>query len=185
VRTGDASRAAAVSAGAAGLAETADATRPQIVADHCAALVAGDDERLAACASAYRDCELLYDAGLAWSDVAAATSSRDRSAAARAEAQSLLDGLGAQPPDLGPVAEAAERSRRWQPARASFGWESLTRAERRVLALLAAGSPNPDIAERLSLSKRTVESHVSRMYVKLAVTTRVELARLAFEHGIA
>lgn len=52
----------------------------------------------------------------------------------------------------------------------------LTPAELAVLELVAEGLPNLAIADRLFLSKRTVESHVSRMYVKLGVGTRVELA---------
>lgn len=53
----------------------------------------------------------------------------------------------------------------------------LTRSERAVAQLLADGLTNTEIAARLIISRRTVESHVSATYRKLRVTNRVELAR--------
>ncbi len=54
-----------------------------------------------------------------------------------------------------------------------------------MLALVAAGSTNRQIAEALLLSQKTVERHVSNIFTKLEVTTRTAAARFAFEHGIA
>lgn len=56
------------------------------------------------------------------------------------------------------------------------GWESLTRAEHAVAALVGEGLPNAEIAERLYISRRTVETHVSRLYQKLQLKGRVTLA---------
>ena len=70
-----------------------------------------------------------------------------------------------------------------RPQRPRFGWDSLTPAELSVVRLLAAGARNAEIASELVLSKRTVESHVSSMLVKLGVGTRVELANVANRHG--
>jgi DNA-binding NarL/FixJ family response regulator len=56
---------------------------------------------------------------------------------------------------------------------------SLTPAERRVAALVAAGLSNPEIAESLGVSPRTVQSHVSKALQKLELTSRVELALVA------
>lgn len=53
----------------------------------------------------------------------------------------------------------------------------LTDAERRVAALVAEGHTNREVAAALFLSERTVESHLSRIYRKLAVRSRAELAR--------
>jgi DNA-binding CsgD family transcriptional regulator/tetratricopeptide (TPR) repeat protein len=53
----------------------------------------------------------------------------------------------------------------------------LTPVERRVAELAAAGSNNREIAAGLSLSTRTVEGHLSRVYAKLGIRSRVELAR--------
>lgn len=58
------------------------------------------------------------------------------------------------------------------------GPSSLSRTENMVVALLADGLANADIAARLHISRRTVESHVSSAYRKLGVSNRVELARI-------
>lgn len=60
----------------------------------------------------------------------------------------------------------------------------LTPAELRVVGLAADGTPNREIAERLFLSVRTVESHLSHAYGKIGIRTKAELAAwYAFEHG--
>jgi hypothetical protein len=53
------------------------------------------------------------------------------------------------------------------------------------LALVATGRTNRAIAERLILSERTVDRHVSNILGKLRVATRTQAAAFAFEHGLA
>jgi HD-GYP domain-containing protein (c-di-GMP phosphodiesterase class II) len=60
----------------------------------------------------------------------------------------------------------------------------LTRREVDVLVLLARGSTNPQIAEALTISRKTVSSHLERIYVKLGVTTRTEAALFAMRNGL-
>lgn len=69
---------------------------------------------------------------------------------------------------------AAARARR--PA---TGWEALTDAERRVAQLVAGGLANREVAERLYLSRYTVETHLKHVFTKLGVSSRAELAALA------
>ncbi len=60
----------------------------------------------------------------------------------------------------------------------------LTPVERRVAELVASGSTNREAAATLFLSTRTVEGHLSRVYAKLGIRSRVELAaRLRSERG--
>ena len=54
--------------------------------------------------------------------------------------------------------------------------DGLTRREREVLSLISTGAANDEIATELSISKRTVETHVGRIYGKLAVKSRVQAA---------
>ena len=54
----------------------------------------------------------------------------------------------------------------------------LTSAERRIAALVAAGRRNTEVAAELEISAKTVEWHLSRVYRKLGVRSRVELAAL-------
>jgi DNA-binding CsgD family transcriptional regulator/tetratricopeptide (TPR) repeat protein len=62
--------------------------------------------------------------------------------------------------------------------RASTGQDSLTHAERQIAALVAQGDSNTAIAERLVLSRRTVETHVSRILAKLQIHSRAEVGPL-------
>ena len=54
----------------------------------------------------------------------------------------------------------------------------LTAAERRVAALVAAGRTNREVAAELFLGERTVAGHLTRVYAKLGVRSRTELARV-------
>jgi DNA-binding CsgD family transcriptional regulator len=62
--------------------------------------------------------------------------------------------------------------------------DKLSRREREILALLALGHTNREIAERVHLSVRTVEWHRARIQSKLHVTGRAALARIARQHGL-
>lgn len=63
--------------------------------------------------------------------------------------------------------------------RASTGWASLTRAELDVVRLVAEGLGNKDVAARLFVSPRTVQAHLTHVYTKLGLTSRVQLAQEA------
>ena len=60
---------------------------------------------------------------------------------------------------------------------------SLTERETEVLRLVAKGLSYKQIAERLTLSHRTVQNHVQNILGKLHLHNRVELTRFALEHG--
>jgi DNA-binding CsgD family transcriptional regulator len=62
--------------------------------------------------------------------------------------------------------------------------DKLSRREREVLALLALGHTNREIAEQVHLSIRTVEWHRARIQAKLRVTGRAALAQVARAHGL-
>lgn len=60
----------------------------------------------------------------------------------------------------------------------------LTPREREVLELLVQGLSNPDIADKLVVSRATVKKHVSNILSKLNVTSRTEAATFAVKHDI-
>jgi DNA-binding CsgD family transcriptional regulator len=63
--------------------------------------------------------------------------------------------------------------------RPSSGWASLTTTEAKVADLVAEGLSNPEIAERMFISRHTVHTHVSHVLAKLGLGSRVELAAAA------
>ena len=64
------------------------------------------------------------------------------------------------------------------------GFEDLSEREREVLALIATGASNPEIATLLHLSERTVKGHVSNIFAKLDARDRAAAIILAFEAGM-
>jgi DNA-binding CsgD family transcriptional regulator len=94
----------------------------------------------------------------------------------------------------GPPARAA--GARWAPSNgrpagagagepdADYPGPSLTPREREVVVLVAQGLTNRQIAERLVVSNRTVEMHVTNVLTKLGITSRSQAAIWAYQHGL-
>lgn len=70
------------------------------------------------------------------------------------------------------AAELGLHSRRRARRRPRVGWESLTRSEREVAARVGQGRTNPEIADDLDISRRTVESHLGSVFKKVGVASR-------------
>ena len=62
--------------------------------------------------------------------------------------------------------------------------DSLTRREREVLGLVAIGQTSNEIADRLHISRRTVESHRANVSAKLGLRNQAELTRYAMVRGL-
>jgi DNA-binding NarL/FixJ family response regulator len=69
-------------------------------------------------------------------------------------------------------------------ARAAAGLEALTNREREVVALVAMGLSNEEIAARMVISPLTAKTHVSRAMTKLAARDRAQLVVFAYESGL-
>lgn len=78
---------------------------------------------------------------------------------------------------------AYAQRRRGQRKRPASGWASLTPTERDVVRLVSEGLANNDIATRLFVSPRTVQTHLTHVYTKLGLTSRVQLAQEAARRG--
>ena len=60
---------------------------------------------------------------------------------------------------------------------------SLSAREMEIIDLVADGLTNQEIAQRLTISKRTVDNHVSNMFTKTGSKNRVALLNWAMDHG--
>jgi DNA-binding NarL/FixJ family response regulator len=79
------------------------------------------------------------------------------------------------------IEEFASRAKQPPPSEAL---DELTEREREVMALVAEGLSNEEIAARLVVSPATAKTHVSRAMVKLGARDRAQLVVLAYEHGL-
>jgi DNA-binding NarL/FixJ family response regulator len=77
-----------------------------------------------------------------------------------------------------------EFARRARPGRSMRELDLLTGREKEIVALVAEGLSNDEIARRLVVSPATAKTHVSRAMVKLAARDRAQLVVLAYEHGL-
>lgn len=73
-------------------------------------------------------------------------------------------------------AHGLRRGARGPRRRPSSGWDSLTPSEVDVVRLVVEGLSNPAIAQRLFVSRHTVETHLRHVFAKLGVASRTELA---------
>jgi DNA-binding NarL/FixJ family response regulator len=102
-------------------------------------------------------------------DAYAALGDADGSRLEREAARKVFTALGAQPA-LDALTDNAP--------------ELLSRRERQVLEMAAAGLTNKQIAASLKLSRRTVDRHMSNILNKLAVPSRAAATAYAYEHGL-
>jgi ATP/maltotriose-dependent transcriptional regulator MalT len=118
-------------------------------------------------------------------DLLTAANRTDEAAEVLDRALTGLDAIGAQLEAdrvRSRLARLKPVRRRW-PSRAVSGWEALTATEWEVAEEVCAGRSNPDVAERLGISRRTVEAHLRSIYTKLDVSTRLALAVSHREHA--
>lgn len=160
----------------AGAADVSDAMPPDV--DHPAAVQARGDWRRAA--------DLWHAAGAPYQEADALAESPH--ADDLLEALAILDRLGAMPLARQVRAELRARGVRSIP-RGPAGTtrrnpEGLTDRQLGVLVLLAEGLTNAEIAERLVVSVRTVDSHVAAILMKLDVTTRQDAVLAARRLGM-
>lgn len=99
----------------------------------------------------------------------------------RFEPEQLAEGMRLSLVEAVAYAQRGRGERR----RPAHGWESLTSTEQRVVALVAAGLPNREIAAKLFVSVATVKTHLLHVYAKLDVRTRAELAAAATRRALA
>jgi DNA-binding CsgD family transcriptional regulator len=153
-----------VAARLAELTKHVDGDLAAVCADHAQALAGHDAAALEAVAARFETigadlcgAEAAAQAGVAWRQ---AGDSRRATAAERRAATLAGRCEGAVTPALSAVGSRV----------------ALTTGERDVALLAAAGRTNPEIAAQLHLSRRTVENYLYRVYEKLGISTRDELA---------
>ncbi|MFG3138448.1 ATP-binding protein [Streptomyces sp. NPDC048211] len=173
-------------------AEEARSRLPHVVAARkwCHGLLRSDPALLSEAVDYYRGVGRLAEMAQALEDAAdllAAAGQTDRAREALNDAMLTYTTLGA----VWDARRAAARLRvrgvrlgvRGARGRPRTGWEALTDTELKVAELVAGGLSNPDVAEALVLSRRTVETHVSHILAKLEVKSRRDVTGVALAHS--
>jgi ATP/maltotriose-dependent transcriptional regulator MalT len=183
---GDISAAEAVVQRSAAMAQASSGPHRRAVAQHCQSLLAGDPKGLLEAADGYRSAgrplpraQALEAAALILADRGEISEARDLFT----DAYAHYAKLGAEW-DLSRTQAAfrnygIRRGPRVRHRQARRGWEALTPTEVRVAGMVAQGMSNPQIAEKLFLSRRTVQTHVSHILAKLELSSRIDIAREA------
>jgi DNA-binding CsgD family transcriptional regulator len=143
--------------------------------------------RLRTAASAWKSLRMPYEAARAAIFVGRACSALGDCTTAALEfdnAQAVFRELGAGPDLEHVTALSAGLSSPSSPRGAAAGRTVLSNREREVLAHLAAGRTNREIAALLLISQHTVARHLENIYAKLGVRTRAAATAYAYEHDL-
>lgn len=181
-RAGDRTAAAGVSAAADALLALGPTASRRATAALCRGLAVGEPDAITIAAQQFRAAGRPLFEATAWESRALLLARAGRNAEARSAvgtAIELYSELGAHR-DIA-RAEALLREHGIRRARAvrkrpKSGWDALTPTENKVVELVAQGRSNTDIAGRLSLSHRTVQTHMSHILAKLDLQSRVQVA---------
>ena len=180
---GDRERARDVSAAVTELSAANDLPWMTGAALRCQGLAEDDAEMLQAAAAAYARGSRPLGLALCSEDAGTALLRHghpDHGRPLIEQAVGLYERLGATR-DLA-RAEAAlreagvRRGRRGARGRPQFGWPSLTPTEQTVASLVAEGLSNPQIGQRMYISRRTVQTHLVHVFAKLDISARTQLA---------
>lgn len=185
VRHGDNALASAVTADVELLANQSTTSGAIAAAHRCRGLAGSDPETLAMAVAAYRPtprrielaaaCEELADLLITARRIDDAVPYLDEAAAIH-----LACGANARLARIDATLRAYGRRRRRAPrSPVRYGWGALSPREREIVQLVARGLSNPQIGERLFISRRTVETHIAHIFHKLGVANRVQLAAVA------
>lgn len=188
---GERERTQAVASAMTEIAERLNVPSLAGAALHCRGLAEDDAGVLRAAATAYARSPRPLELALASEDAGAALARQGDTGGARGlleQAIGIYERLDAAR-DLA-RAEAAlrgagiRRGRRGTRGRPQVGWRSLTPTERSVADLVAEGLSNPQIGDRLYISRRTVQAHLAHVFAKLDITSRSQLAVMVTQnHG--
>jgi DNA-binding CsgD family transcriptional regulator len=147
---------------------------------------------LAVDAGGRREAARLFGAAEAMRERMGAVRFKIHDASCQASAAALRNAMG-QPDFEAAWAEGAALSTdeavayaqrgRGQRKRPTSGWGSLTPTELDVVWLVSEGLANQDIAIRLFVSPRTVQTHLTHVYTKLGLSARVQLVQEAARHS--
>ena len=173
VEAGRAAEATEALDGFQAAAERLDRKRGLAAARRCRGLLTGSTEELEAAAQLAAGNDTPFEHARTLLALGAA----QRRSKRRREARETLEAALAAFENLGTArwAERTEAELRRISGRAPAPGE-LTPAEARIAALVAEGKTNREVAAALFLSERTVEGHLSRVFGKLGVRSRTELA---------
>jgi DNA-binding CsgD family transcriptional regulator len=186
---GDTRRARDVSVSVAELAARNDVPSLTGAALRCRGLLDDDADTLQAAASAYSHSPRRLELALAAEDAGAAFARRgllDRARPLLEQAVHIYERLDAAR-DLARTeavlrAAGIRRGRRGARRRPQHGWSSLTPTEQTVARLVAEGLSNPQIGDRLYVSRRTVQTHLAHVFTKLDISARSQLAAETARH---
>ncbi|HUF83597.1 MAG TPA: helix-turn-helix transcriptional regulator, partial [Acidimicrobiia bacterium] len=189
-RCGDDQGAAAVADDVELLAHRSSSRSAQAAALQVRGLTGDDPAPLVAAVELLRSTPRVVELSAACEDAAEhliASGRADEAVALLDEAARQHDAMGATD-HLNRIdsrlRDVGVRRRRATAAGPSHGWASLSPKELEVVDLVAGGLSNPQVAERLYISRRTVETHLSHVFRKLAIANRTQLAAAAVERGV-
>jgi DNA-binding CsgD family transcriptional regulator/tetratricopeptide (TPR) repeat protein len=183
LRCGDRDVAARAVAGLTDLAAANDVPSLDALVLRCRGLLEDDPALLEAAVDAYADSPRAVERAAAQEDAGAARLRRGDLPGGRLLLEEALETYAAR----GMLRDVARseallrsagirRGPKVSRGRPAFGWESLTPTEETVALLVAEGLSNPQIGDRLYVSRRTVQTHLGHVFAKLGISSRSHLA---------